>query len=205
MLRPISIFGFVVFCWLTASTAEACNYQVPRNPGETKAHAYERLSRTNQDTYWAEADTIFVGRVVALIQSDRGLEVRVEPRTSFKGDAGTGVIIYDHNWLEVSCDRAAFPDFDRVGIFYGSRENDRLAVRGMLGPNDIRDEALKARVIDQLDPGEVTTLWMETPRQDRLPLIIAGLIAFCAFIGGIGIGRLSRKRTAAQTGFPDVR
>ncbi len=197
MLRAISIFGFLALCWLAATSAEACSYTVPRNPGETQAHAYERLWRANQDRYWAEADTIFVGRVVALIEGDRGLEVRVEPRTSFKGDAGTGVITYDHNWLEVFCDRAAFPDFDRVGIFYASRENDRLAVRGMLGPNDIRDETLKARVIDQLEPGEVTTLRMETPRQDRRPLVLAGLIAFCAFIGGIVIGRMGRKRTVA--------
>jgi hypothetical protein len=170
---------------------------VPRNPGETEAHARERWWRASQDRYWAEADTIFVGHVVALIEGDRGLEVRVKPRVSLKGDAGTNVIVYDLNVVEVFCDRAVFPDFRKVGIFYASRENDQLAVRGMLGPNDIRDEALRARVFDQLEPGELTTLMMETSRQDRWPLVLAGLMSLCAFIGGMLIGRMGRKRTVA--------
>ena len=197
MLRAISFFGFLALCWLAASSAEACSYAVPRNPGETEAHAYERLWRANQDRYWAEADTIFVGRVVGLFEGDRGLEVRALPRRSFKGDAGTGVVTYDYDYVEVSCDRAAFPDYGKVGIFYASRENDRLIVRGMLGPNDIKDDTLRARVLRELEPGELTTLAMETPNQNRWPLVLGGLIAFCAFIGGIVIGRMGRRRTVA--------
>lgn len=197
MLRAISLFGFLALCWLAASSVEACSYTLPRNPGETEAHAYERLRRANQDRYWAEADTIFVGRVVGLIEGDRGLEVRALPRRSFKGEVGTGVVTYDLDGMEVSCDRAAFPDYGKVGIFYASRENDRLVVRGMLGPNDIEDDTLRARVLRELAPGELTDLAMETPTQDRWPLVLAGLIAFCAFIGGIVIGRMGRKRTVA--------
>ena len=197
MLRAGSFFGFLALCWLAASSAEACNYTLPRNPGETEAHAYERLWRANQDRYWAEADTIFVGRVVGLIEGDRGLEVRALPRRAFKGSVAPGVVTYDHDWIEVSCDRAAFPDYGKVGIFYASRENDQLVVRGMLGPNDIKDDTLRARVLRELEPGELTDLAMETPTQDRWPLVLAGLMAFCAFIGGIVIGRMGRKRTVA--------
>jgi hypothetical protein len=197
MLRAISLFGFLALCWLAASSAEACNYTLPRNPGETEAHAYERLWRANQDRYWAEADTIFVGRVVGLIMGDRGLEVSALPRRSFKGDAGTGVVTYYLDGMEISCDRATFPDYDKVGIFYASRENDRLVVRGMLGPNDIKDDTLRARVLRELEPGELTTLAMQTPTQDRWPLVLAGLIAFCVFIGGFVIGRMGRKRAVA--------
>lgn len=197
MLRAISLFGFLAMCWLAASTAEACSYQVPRNPGETKAHAYERRRQANQDRYWADADTIFVGRVIGLMMGDRGLEVSVLPRRSIKGDVGTDVVTYPLDGIEVSCDRAAFPDYDKVGLFYASRENDRLVVFGMLGPNDIKDEVLRARVLRELEPGELTTLEMETPAEDRWPLVLAGLIAFFAFIGGIVIGRQGRKRTVA--------
>jgi len=197
MLRAISHFGFLALCWLAASTAEACSYAVPQNPGETEAHAYERLWRANQDRYWAEADTIFVGRVVGLIEGQRGLEVRVQPRKSFKGDAGPGIVAYDLDGKEVSCDRAAFPDYGKVGIFYASRENSQFVVRGMLGPNDVKDDALRARVLRELEPGELTDLAMETPPHDRRPLVLAALIAFCAFIGGIVIGRMSLKRTVA--------
>lgn len=195
MLRATSLLGFAALCWLAASPAEACDYQVPRNPGETRAHAFERLQRANQDRYWAEADAIFVGRVVGLVEDDGGLEVRSLPRRSFKGDVGTGVVAYDLNYTEVNCDRAAFPEYDKVGLFYASRENDRLVVRGMLGPNDIKDDALRARVLKEFQPGELTTLAMETPTQDRRPLVLAGLIALCAFVGGILIGRMGRKRT----------
>ena len=193
MRRAISLFGFLALCWLGAASAEACSYAVPRNPGETEAHAYERLWRANQDLYWAEADTIFVGRVVGLIE-DRGLEVRVLPRRSFKGEAGTGVITYKYNYTEVLCDRAAFPDYGKVGIFYASREGNRLVVRGMLGPNDIKDDTLRARVMRELEGGELTELAMETPPQDSWPLVLAGLLAFCAFIGGIVVGRMGRIR-----------
>ncbi|WP_426018673.1 hypothetical protein [Brevundimonas sp. DWR2-3-1b1] len=197
MLRAISLFGFLAMCWLAASTAEACSYQLPRNPGETKAHAYERRRQANQDRYWADADTIFVGRVIGLMMGDRGLEVSVLPRRSIKGDVGTDVVTYSLDGIEVSCDRAAFPDYDKVGLFYASRENDRLVVFGMLGPNDIKDEVLRARVLRELEPGELTTLTMETPTEDRWPMVLAGLIAFFAFIGGIVIGRQGRKRTVA--------
>jgi len=197
MLRAISIFGSLALCWLAASSAEACNYQVPRNPGETRAHAFERLQRVNQDRYWAEADAIFVGRVVGLVEVDRSLEVRSLPRRSFKGDVGAGTITYELNYTEVNCDRAAFPEYGKVGLFYASRENDRLVVHGMLGPNDIRDDTLRDRVLRELDPGELTTLAMEKPTQDRWPLVLAGLTAFCAFVGGIVIGRMSRKRAVA--------
>lgn len=193
MRRAISLFGFLALCWLPATLVEACNYTVPRNPGETEAHAYERLWRVNQDRYWAEADTIFVGRVVGLIEG-RGLEVRVLPRKSFKGDAGTDEITYKYDYIEVFCDRAAFPDYGKVGIFYATRENDRLVVRGMLGPNDVRDDTLRARVLRELEPGELTELAMKTPPQDRWPLVLAGLIAIFAFIGGIVIGRMGRIR-----------
>ena len=197
MLRAISFLGFLASCWLAADSAEACSYSVPRNQGETEAHAYERLLRTNQDRYWAEADTVFVGQVVGLVRGDRGLEVSAQPRRSFKGDVSTDVVTYYLNGIEVNCDRAAFPDFDKVGLFYASRENDQLVFRGMLGPNDIRDEALRARVLRELEPGELTTLAMETPFEDRWTLVLGGLIAFCAFIGGIVIGRMGRKRTGA--------
>lgn len=197
MLRAISLFGFLAMCWLAASTAEACSYQLPRNPGETKAHAYERRRQANQDRYWADADTIFVGRVMGLMMGDRGLEVSVLPRRSIKGDVGTDVVTYPLDGIEVSCGRAAFPDYDKVGLFYASRENDRLVVFGMLGPNDIKDEVLRARVLRELEPGELTTLTMETPTEDRWPMVLAGLIAFFAFIGGIVIGRQGRKRTVA--------
>ncbi|WP_271086164.1 hypothetical protein [Brevundimonas sp. NIBR11] len=197
MLRALPIFGLLFLCWLASSTAEACSYAVPRNAGESEAHAYERLRQTNQNRYWEEADTIFVGRVVGLVESARGLEVRVLPRTSFKGNAGIGVIIYDLDGLEVQCDRAVFPDFHKVGLFYARNANGRLVVRGMLGPNEIEDDALKSRVIRQLTPGELTMLGMDTPPSDRRPLIFGGLIACCALVGGILIGRMSRKPRGA--------
>jgi hypothetical protein len=194
MLRAISLFGFLAMFWLAASAAEACSYQLPRNPGETKAHAYERRRQANQDRYWADADTIFVGRVDGLVMGDRGLEVSALPRRSLKGDAGTGVVTYALDGIEVSCERAAFPDYGKVGLFYANRENDRLVVFGMLSPNDIEDDDLRTRVLRELEPGELTTLAMETPTQDRWPLVLAGLIAFCAFIVGMVIGRMGRKR-----------
>ncbi len=194
MLRAISLFGFLAFCWVAASTAEACSYDVPRNPGESEAHAYERWQRANQDSFWAGADTIFVGRVVGLIMGDNGLEVSVQPRRSFKGEVGPDVFTYYLDGMEIMCERATFPDYDKVGIFYASYENDRLIVRGMLSPNDIEDDTLRARVLRELEPGELTTLRMETPRQDRWPLVLAGLVAFCAFIGGVVVGRMGRKR-----------
>lgn len=197
MLRAALLFGFLTFCWLVASSAEACEPFVPRNPGETEAHAYERLRRADQDRYWAEADTVFVATVYAISEGYRRFEVKVVPRTSFKGDAGTEIITYDLDYTEVACDRAAFPDFRDVGLFYASRENDRLKVRGMLGPNDIEDDTLRARVLRELEPGELTDLAMETPPHDRRPLVLAALISFCAFIGGILIGRMGRKRTVA--------
>lgn len=197
MLRAMLLLGLSATGWFASSPAEACSYAVPRNPGEAVAHAYERLGRANQDLYWAEADTVFVGEVVGLRADYPRLEVRVLPRASFKGDAGTGVITYDLNGIEIQCDRAAFPDFGKVGLFYGSRVDGRFAIRGMLGPNDIRDEALKARVIRRLEPGELTTLAMETPSPDRWPLVLAGLTGCCGFIGGMVVSRMRRKRTVA--------
>jgi hypothetical protein len=193
MARVAFLFGLLGLCWLSASVAEACSYAVPRKSGESEAHAYERLRRETQDRYWDEADTIFVGRVVGLRQGGGRLEVNVLPRSFFKGDAGTGVITYDLDGLEVQCDRAAFPDFDKVGVFYANHENDQLIVRGMLGPKDIRDEALRARVIDQLEPGELTSLAMETPAQDHRPLIVACLAALVSFLAGLVVGWRWRK------------
>lgn len=199
MLRAGSLFGFLALCWLAASSAEACSYALPRNPGETEAHAYERLRQATQDRYWAEADKIFVGRVVGLGYGAQGLEVSVRPRTSFKGDAGTSIVSYNIDSYELNCGFAAFPDFAKVGIFYASRENERWIVRAMLGPNDIEDATLRARVMRELDPGELTTLAMETPTEGRGPLIFAGLIVCCAFIGGLVIGRTWPRRAKFTT------
>jgi hypothetical protein len=202
MLRAVLLFGFLTFFWLVASSAEACSYPVPRNPGETEAHAYERLRRVNQDRYWVKADTVFVGEVVGLHQGARDIKVSILPRVSFKGNAGAAVVTYDldeRHGREMSCGRAAFPEFRTVGLFYASRENDRLSVRDMLGPNDIRDDALRARTINQLTPFEVTDLAMKDPPQNRGPLLLTCLLAFCTFIAGLAFGRVWRSGSKRMT------
>lgn len=194
MGRAAILLGLLGLCWFPAVDAEACSPWVPQNPGESRAHAYERMLRAHQDRYWAEADTIFIGEVVGLGYAAQGLEVSVLPRTSFKGDAGTSTLTYDLDGPGVSCELAAFPDFRKVGIFYANRKNDRWIVRGMLGPNDIRDEGLKQRVIGQLTPGELTALAMETPPKDPRPLVFGGLAGACLFALGLALGRGWRRR-----------
>ncbi len=202
MLRAVLLFGLLGLCWFPASLSRACDFPVPRNPGETEAHAYERLRQANQDRYWVEANTVFVGEVVGLYEGARYTKVSVLPRVSFKGNAGSLVVTYDldeRHGKEMSCGRAAFPDFRTVGLFYANRENDRLSVRGMLGPNDIRDDALRARTFNQLSPFEVTDLAMKDPPQNRGPLLVTCLLAFCTFIAGLAFGRVSRSGSKRKT------
>ena len=133
------------------------------------------------------------------------IQVDIQPRASFKGDAGTGVITYElseRQGIEMQCGRAASPEFDRAGLFYASRENGRLTVLRMLGPNDIRNDALRARVIRQLSPLELTDWETENPTQNRGLLVLAYLFGFCSFIAGLGLGRFWRhgnKRPASPT------
>ena len=194
MGRTAILIGVLSLWWFPAVEAGACSPWVHQNPGESRAHAYERMLRAHQDRYWAEADTIFIGEVVGLEYTAQGLEVSVRPRTSFKGDAGTSALSYDLDGDEVSCELAAFPDFQKVGIFYANRKNDRWIVRGMLGPNDVKDAGLKQRVIEQLTPGELTALAMETPIKDRRPLVFGSLAAACLFALGLALGRFWRRR-----------
>lgn len=198
MLRAFSLFALLSLCWFPAGVSPACDFDVPRRAGESEAHALERLRQVNQNRYWNDANTVFVGEVVGLHWRNRYIEVSVLPRASFKGNAGPGLITYaldEHHGSELNCGRAAFPDFEKVGLFYANRENDALTVRAMLGPNDIRDEALRVRTIRQLSEFEVMDLEMERPPQHRGPLLLAGLFAFCTFIAGLALGRVWRSRS----------
>ncbi|GAA0622645.1 hypothetical protein GCM10009422_18270 [Brevundimonas kwangchunensis] len=204
MLRALRIFVVLSLFWLPASLSQACELAVPRNPGETEAHAYERLFRADQDRYWAEADTVFVGKIVGKYWRGRHIQVEVLPRASFKGDAGSGVVTYElseRQGIEMQCGQAAYPEFDRAGLFYASGEDGRLTVLRMLGPNHIRNDSLRAQTIHQLSPLELTDWKTENPTPSRGPLIFAYLFAFCTFIAGLALGRFWRhgnKRAALQ-------
>lgn len=191
--RLALLAGLACLCWISPLAAEACSYAVPQDPGESSAQAYERLRRTEQDNYWAEADTVFVGEVEGLRRTAEGIEVWVTPREAFKGDAGTGTIHYDLDWEAVACDMATFPDFESVGLFYASREDDGFTVHAMLAPHFIRDESLRGRVIAQLEPHETASL-SPLSRELRLPLL-AGLAVVFSFISGLVLGRVWVKRS----------
>lgn len=205
MLRAFRIFALLSLLWLPASLSRACELVVPRNPGETESHAYERLMRADQDRYWAEADTVFVGKIVGKYWRGRYIQVEVLPRASFKGDAGSSVVTYEmieRQGIEMQCGQAAYPEFDGAGLFYANREGGRLTVQRMLGPIDIRNDALRERTIRQLSPLELMDWKAENPTQNRGPLILASLFAFFTFVAGLALGRFWRrgnKWAASQT------
>ncbi|MBU1273105.1 MAG: hypothetical protein KJ827_13035 [Alphaproteobacteria bacterium] len=205
MLRVVRLFALLSLFWLPASLSQACDFAVPQNPEETEAQAHDRLWRANQDRYWAEADTVFVGKIVGKYWRGQYIQVEVLPRASFKGDAGSGVVTYElseRQGIEMQCGRAASPEFDWAGLFYASREDGRLTVLRMLGPNDIQNDALRARTIRQLSPLELTDWETENPTENRGPLVLVYLFGFCSFIAGLALGRFWRhgnKRAASPT------